>query len=283
VDQLVERLLPSCLEVAVPPSSAHPTHVASSKAGAKEAKPDPPKSVEVAAPPPSSPKEPPKEAAPKEAVAPKEPPKESPPLVATPAPLTPPPVASTPTVASPPPLTPAPRPDPYGPDARIADPSPTASGGFVKGRVVVHTIPEPAGAYAGAGTAATQALYAVMQRKLQRAVVPMGVGLTTSSAAADEGQRAHAAVVVMARVDTFSMIADPNAGTTLAGSSGVVARMRLDIAVMREGRQIFRRAVLAETPQTFDHRGRTDPVYLAVMHALDTILPELAASVGDNR
>jgi hypothetical protein len=203
-------------------------------------------------------------------------------------------VSATP---GPPALTPAPPPpklvreplDPYGPDARVAEPGPTAvnatSGdhSFVRGRVVVHTVPEPTGGYAGAGTTATQALYAVLQRRLHMSVVPMGVGMTTLAAAAEEGQRARAALVLMARVDALTFALDP-AGTT-------IARLRLELAVVREGRTVLRRTVLTETPPTgpagIDRHGRVDPVYLAMTHALDGMLGDLAtalaATPGDAR
>ena len=323
VDQLVERLLPICLEgtvVTPPPVSAHgarPTVVA--KTGAKpepKGPPDPaPKSTrpeagkdakaEPGAKPEAKPEAKPDakadakvdpkpaEPRPEPAVAgtPTAPSPARPPLVATPAPTAPstPPVTPTPppagTVSRPasPPL------DPYGPDARVAEPSPaplTAGAGYVRGRVVVHTIPEPAGAYPGAGTTATQALYAVLQRRLRSSVVPMGVGVTTLAAAAEEGQRAQARVVVMARVDAFSLSVDPNAGTTVASAGptgGMVARMRLELAVVRDGRVVYRRALLAETPASYDRRGRADPVYLAVTHALESVLGELSGALGDVR
>ncbi len=115
----------------------------------------------------------------------------------------------------------------------------------------------------------------------------MGVGITSSTAATEEGQRAHAGVVVMARVDKLSMVADPSAGTTLACASSWWSSREcgsISSCVRTVATEVFRpKRSSPPTPQVYDRRGRTDPVYLAVAHALDGMLPELAAALRVGR
>src|SRR5262249_20390634 len=141
-------------------------------------------------------------------------------------------------------------------------------GGFVSGRVVAHSIPDPPGSYVGTGMTATQALYSFLGRRLRLSVVPTGVGVTAPSVAADEGWRAAARSVVMARIDSVDYV---------PSSLGVAVRLRMQVAVVREGRVVFRRVV--ESPLS-DPVRRTDPVYQAVSGALESLLSDLAGALG---
>jgi hypothetical protein len=200
-------------------------------------------------------------------------------------PVTPPPpttVPPPPTTAPTPPLVTTPsaedKPhkavDPYGPDARV-DVTP-GDHAFIRGRVVVHTVVDPVGGYAGSGSAATQAVYAILQRRLHQSIVPMGVGLAVPAVAAEEGQRAQARTVVMGHVEGFTVVTtDPPA-----------VRLRFELVVVREGHLVLRRTVATETPTQAlfaadGHRGRAvDPVYLAVARALEGLLPELTSALA---
>lgn len=168
--------------------------------------------------------------------------------------------------------------DPYGPDARVAE-APMEKPAFIRGRVVVHTLADPPDAPAGTGAIATQALYAMLQRQLHQSVVPLGAGLSSLPQVADEALRAQARFVVMGRLDSFALYSGP---------TGPIARLRIELSVVREGRYIVRRALYAETPldavnnaMAEGKRGRQlDPVYLAVLHALDQEVSELALALN---
>ena len=211
------------------------------------------------------------------------------PAVVTPPVMTPPvvPTPTVPAIAETPPA-PAKEPrvvDPYGPDARVNESAvvvPVASSGFVRGRAVVHTIADPPVGEPGAGSVATQALYAVLQRRLHVSVVPYGVGMTSQAVAAEEGQRTQSRNVVMARIDGFSSL-----------SSGMIgeppgARMRLEISVVREGRLVMRRMLVAEAQPAAvlsalaeGRRGRTaEPTYLAITRALESIADDLGVALS---
>ncbi|MEO6951990.1 MAG: hypothetical protein ABI321_09270 [Polyangia bacterium] len=170
--------------------------------------------------------------------------------------------------------------DPYGPDARVAE-APVERPSFIRGRVVVHTLADPPGSPSGTGAIATQALYATLQRQLHQSIVPLGVGISPPGAAAEEGVRAQARFVVMGRLDSFALYAGP---------TGPIARLRIELAVVREGRFLVRRALYAETPVNAvasaaaeGRRGRqVDPVYLAVLRALDGEIGELSLALGSD-
>jgi hypothetical protein len=226
-------------------------------------------------------------------VAPKAPPAETPIPAAKvePAPPTPPatPVV-TPTApvvpplvvppATPPPVAAAKETrvaDPYGPDARVNDATPAALQ-YVRGRVVVHTIADPPSADPGTGSIATQALYAMLQRRTGVSIVPLGVGFTSLAVAIDEGQRTQSRAVVMARIDGFALLTSG----LLGEPPGV--RMRLEVSVVRDGRLAMRRMVIAEAlPSTVMMAGRhgrtSDPTYLAVQHGLEGIADDLGLAL----
>jgi hypothetical protein len=138
-------------------------------------------------------------------------------------------------------------------------------GGFVAGRVVAHSIPDPPSSYVGTGVSATQALYGFLGRRLRLAVVPTGVGVSSPQVAADEGWRSAARAVVMARIESLEYV---------PSSMGVSVRLRLQVVVVREGRTVFRR--VADSPLS-DPTRRTDPVYQAVSGALESVIGELAS------
>jgi hypothetical protein len=202
----------------------------------------------------------------------------SPPTTSSSTPPTPSPAATIPTPPTPPLIT---TPDdkarkvadPYGPDARV---DVTPDHAYIRGRVVVHTIVDPAGSYVGSGSAATQAVYAILQRRLHQSIVPMGIGLVVPTVAAEEGQRAQARAVVMGHIEGFTVVStDPPA-----------VRLRFELVVVREGKLILRRTVATETPNQalFASDGRhgraVDPVYLAVTRALEGLLPELTSALS---
>jgi hypothetical protein len=141
-------------------------------------------------------------------------------------------------------------------------------GGFVSGRVVAHSIPDPPSSYVGTGISATQALYGFLGRRLRLAVVPTGVGITSPQVAVDEGWRAAARSVVMARVDNIEYLPAPE---------GVSVRLRVQVVVVKEGRLVLRRVV--DSPAS-DPSRRTDPVYQAVTGALESLVSDLANAIG---
>jgi hypothetical protein len=141
-------------------------------------------------------------------------------------------------------------------------------GGFVTGRVVAHSIPDPPASYVGTGVSATQAFYGFLGRRLRLAVVPTGVGISSPGVAQDEGWRAAARSVVMARIENLEYLPQP---------AGVSVRLRLQVVVVREGRTLFRRVV--DSPMS-DPMRRTDPVYQAVSGALESIIQDLASVLG---
>ena len=208
------------------------------------------------------------------------------PAIATPA--TVPSPAVLPVLAPPPPELVAPAkealvPDPYGSDARVSEVSAqlAPAPAFVRGRVVVHTITDPAGGEPGSGSIATQAIYAVLQRRLRVSIVPLGAGMTSLAVAAEEGLRAQARFVIMARVDSYVPLISGLVGEP-AG-----ARLRLEISLVRDGHLVMRRILLAEAPPsmvvsalTEGRRGRAaHAVYLAVARALDQVADEIALSM----
>jgi len=291
VDELANRILPLCFDGPVPQAPAVRTSTPRSSRGKDVVSSVKESPAPTGSPPPTKPT----------LVASTSPPPAPPMNTPVAPPVEPAAIAPAPTPAAPPPVLPAPTPpvaaappakphseviDPYGPDARVSDSAPVpivdrGATGFVRGRVVVHTLVDPAGSDPGTGSIATQALYAFLQRRLRMSVVPMGTGVSSLVVAADEGQRAQARAVVMARLDGYSLS---------AAADGPIARMRLELSVVREGRLVMRRMLLAETqPGAITaaagegRRGRQiDPAYLAVSHALDGQLGELALALGQS-
>ena len=167
--------------------------------------------------------------------------------------------------------TPAPAAVPARPaavPARAAAPSPYFAG-FVRGRVVAHAVADPQSAYPGSGAMATQALFAFLQRRLRLTVVPTGVGITSAAVAADEGYRAGARAVVMARLDSVDYMPGPS------------VRCRLEVIVIRDGRPVMRRIVEAQPNQAIRRTG--DPLYAAVTAELEALVPELVGALSDVR
>ncbi|HEX4459845.1 MAG TPA: hypothetical protein VIA18_17825, partial [Polyangia bacterium] len=119
------------------------------------------------------------------------------------------------------------------------------------------------------GSMATQALFAFLQRRLRLTVVPTGVGITSAAVAADEGYRAAARAVVMARLDNVEYLPGP------------AVRCRLEVIVIRDGRPVMRRIVEAQ-PNDAARRGG-DPLYSAVTAALEALVPELVGALSDVR
>jgi hypothetical protein len=147
-------------------------------------------------------------------------------------------------------------------------------GGWVRGRVVAHAIVDWPHGYAGTGVVATQALYNFLSRRLRLAVVPTGSGLGTPQLAADEGWRASARHVVMARFESLEY---------LPGPLGMTVRCRLQIMVVREGRVVLRRVVDSPVSDP-TRRGRdADPVYQSVTSALEGVFPELLPVLVEGR
>jgi hypothetical protein len=146
-------------------------------------------------------------------------------------------------------------------------------GGYVRGRVVAHTVADPPSSYPGAaaGTMATQALYSFLHRRMRLSVIPTGVGITPATVAADEGYRAAARAVVMARLDSVEFL--PGAG----------ARVRLEVVVVRDGRQVMRRAVDSAPSDPNRRVSGPDPIYQAVTMALEALVPELVGALADVR
>lgn len=144
---------------------------------------------------------------------------------------------------------------------------------YVRGRVVAHTIADPPTNYPGsAGAMATQALYSFLHRRMRLSVIPTGVGITPVSVAADEGYRAAARAVVMARLDSVEYM--PATGA---------ARVRLEVHVVRDGRPVMRRAVESAPSDPNRRVGGTDPVYQSVTMALEALVPELVGALADVR
>jgi hypothetical protein len=129
-------------------------------------------------------------------------------------------------------------------------------------------------AIACAGSSATQALYGFLSRRLRLALVPTGVGISSLQVATDESWRSLSRAVVMARLDGVEY---------LTGPLGMSVRLRLEVAVVRDGRLVFRRAV-DSTPSDPTRRGRdADPVYQAVGQALELLVPELVPLFAEIR
>jgi len=218
VDELVTRLVPMCA-----PSEKHA--VARLEPGKQEPRPVETKPIEVK--PETKPIEVKTEPA-------------RPTTTVQPASIQTPPTPSPPQVDSKPTAPQRVPGDPYGPDARIGESLPASTPTqYERNRVVVHTLPDPPlDAPAGTGAVATEALYAVLQHRLRLAIVPLGSGITTVASANEESQRARARSVVMGRLDSFSYF---------VGAEGPVARVRLELMVVAEGRVVLRRMLLAET------------------------------------
>ena len=175
---------------------------------------------------------------------------------------------SPPRVDVSPPRAEPPRPSELPPAA--PQPSPYF-GGFVRGRVVAHAVADPPSASPTAGAMATQALFSFLHRRMRLTVIPTGVGLTSVAIAADEGYRAGARAVVMARLEAVEYLAGPS------------ARVRLEVVVVRDGRPVMRRAI-ESAPSDPNRRGPgTDPVYQAVTMALEALVPELVGALADVR
>jgi hypothetical protein len=171
---------------------------------------------------------------------------------------------------SPPRVDSPPQPPPTPPPV-YAPPSYAAN--VVRGRVVAHAIGDIPMAYPGAGQTATRALYDFLHRRLRLSVVPMGVGLTTTSLASEEAYRAGARAVVMARLEAVDYFAGPS------------ARVRLEVLVIRDGRPVMRRVVQSAPSNVGDARRgiQYDPVFQAVTLALEALVPELFAALSDVR
>ena len=179
----------------------------------------------------------------------------------------PPRVDGPPTAESPPTAT---RPRATAPAYPPAYPPPYF-GGFVRGRVVAHAIADPPGGYPSAGTMATQALFSFLHRRMRLSVIPTGVGITPVSIAADEGYRAAARAVVMARLESVEYLPGPS------------ARCRLEVEVVRDGRAVMRR-IVESAPSDPNRRGLgSDPVYQAVTMGLEALVPELVGALADVR
>ncbi|HEX9100892.1 MAG TPA: hypothetical protein VF997_01745 [Polyangia bacterium] len=169
--------------------------------------------------------------------------------------------------------SPPPRTEPAPPVAAPPAPPmpPPYYGGYVRGRVVAHAVADPHPSYAAAGVMATQALFSFLQRRLRLSVIPTGVGITSTSVAADEAYRAAARAVVMARLESVEFVPGP------------AARVRLEVVVVRDGRPVMRR-VVESAPSDPNRRGAaTDPVYQAVTMALEALVPELVGALADVR
>jgi hypothetical protein len=168
-----------------------------------------------------------------------------------------------------PPTPTAPR-TPTPPVTQSAPPPPYFAG-FVRGRVVAHAVADAPSAYPGAGSMATQALFAFLHRRMRLSVVPTGVGLTPTAVAVDEAYRAGARAVVMARLENVQYFAGPS------------ARVRLEVVVIRDGRPVMRR-VVESAPSDASRRGPgADPVFQAVTMALEALVPELVGALADVR
>jgi hypothetical protein len=146
---------------------------------------------------------------------------------------------------------------------------PVYFGGWVRGRVVAHAVVDPPNAYPGSGVTATQALFAFLHRRMRLNVIPTGVGITSAPVAADEGWRAGARAVVMARLESVDYLPGPS------------VRCRVEVVVVRDGRQVMRR--VAESPPTDPGRRGSDPVYQGVTMALEALVPELVGALADVR
>jgi hypothetical protein len=161
---------------------------------------------------------------------------------------------------SPPPPPPLPPPSPFG--------------GFVRGRIVAHAIPDAATAYPGAGVMATQALFNFLHRRMRLSVVPTGVGLSSTAVATDEAYRAGARAAVMARLESVEYFAGPT------------ARVRLEVVVIRDGRPVMRRVVESVPTGPVDQSRRgpgADALFQAVTAALEALVPELVGALADVR
>jgi hypothetical protein len=171
-----------------------------------------------------------------------------------------------------PPRVDTPPPSPPRPDvAPTVTQPPPYFGGYVRGRVVAHAVADPPNAYPGSGVTATQALFGFLHRRLRVTVIPTGVGITAPSVAADEGYRAGARAVVMARLDGVDYMPGPS------------VRCRLEVIVVRDGRPVMRRLV-ESAPSDPSRRGPgADPVFQAVTMALDALVPELMGALADVR
>jgi hypothetical protein len=152
-----------------------------------------------------------------------------------------------------------------------APPSYTPPPYYVRGRVVAHAIANPPTSYPSAGVMATQALFSFLHRRMRLSVIPTGVGITSAAVASDEAYRAAARAVVMARLESVEYMAGPS------------ARVRLDVVVVRDGRQVMRRVVESAPSDPNRRSFGTDPIYQAVTMALEALVPELVGALADVR
>jgi hypothetical protein len=146
----------------------------------------------------------------------------------------------------------------------------------MRGRVVAHAIADIPSAYAGSGQSATQAFYYFLRRRMNLQVIPTGYGLTPPAVAGEEGWRAGARAVVMARLQNVEY-----------RQQSLVTR--LEVVVVREGRPVLRR-IIESGPVDWAganglRRSRTldDPIFQAILQSLDSIVPSLSMVVADLR
>jgi hypothetical protein len=156
---------------------------------------------------------------------------------------------------------------------------PPAGYGYVRGRVVAHAVAEIPNAFTGAGQSATQALYYFLRGRLKVSVIPTGYGVAPPHVAADEGWRAGARAVVMARLQSIEYRPNP------AGQSVVT---RLEVIVIRDGRLVLRRIVESAPTDPGPlglrrNRMLEDPIFTAITQSLESIVSELNLSIAEVR
>lgn len=179
----------------------------------------------------------------------------------------------TPAVATPdrPIETPRPVDNPVSPkpDDKPAENVGYPAYGMVRSRVVAHAVVDIPSVYPTTGSLSTQALYFFLARRMRLTVVPTGVGVAPTSVVADEAWRAGAPAGIMARL--LSVVVTP-----IPGGLTPEVRVQLEVVVVRDGREVWRRQLSSPPTVGASVRGRAvDPLYMAVLAALETSAADL--------
>jgi len=135
-------------------------------------------------------------------------------------------------------------------------------------RFVVRQVAETPTAW-GAGYSATHALYNFLRTRFRVQLVPTGAGMVPNHIALDEVTRNNARGAVMARLVSLE-------------PAGNLVRCTIELVVIRPGRPPYRRVVAAMPNEVnVASTQRRDPVYWAVLQALEQTHSEIAAILAE--
>jgi hypothetical protein len=135
-------------------------------------------------------------------------------------------------------------------------------------RYVVRQVAETPTAW-GAGYSATHALYNFLRTRFRMQLVPTGAGMVPGHIALDEVTRNNARGAVMARIVGLEPV-------------GSALRCTIELVVIRPGRVPYRRVVSALPNEVaVASTQRRDPVYWAVLQALEQTHSEIAAILAE--